>query len=61
MKTTIGTRTFYKDYWNILDANDQVDGEAYVTPKEALKRKEFYMLWVTRSQNLPFPLNPKIP
>merc|ERR550532_2355079 len=27
---------------------DQVDGEAYVTPKEALKRKEFYMLWVTR-------------
>jgi len=27
---------------------DQVDGEAFVTPKEALKRKEFYMLWVTR-------------
>ena len=26
-----------------------MDGEAYVTPKEALKRKEFYMLWVTRS------------
>ena len=25
-----------------------MDGEAYVTPKEALKRKEFYMLWVTR-------------
>ena len=22
-----------------------------MTPKEALKRKEFYMLWVTRSQN----------
>ena len=25
-----------------------------MTPKEALKRKEFYMLWVTRSQNPPF-------
>ena len=33
------------------DGAEQVDGEAYVTPKEALKRKEFYMLWVTRSQN----------
>merc|ERR1719184_220420 len=27
---------------------DQVDGESYVTPKEALKRKELYMLWMTR-------------
>jgi len=27
---------------------DQVDGEAYVTPKQALQRKEFYMLWLTR-------------
>ena len=33
---------------------NQVDGEAFVTPKEALKRKEFYMLWVTRSQTPPF-------
>ena len=35
---------------------NQVDGEAFVTPKEALKRKEFYMLWVTRSQNPPFSI-----
>merc|ERR1712013_295207 len=27
---------------------DQVDGESYVTPREALKRKELYMLWLTR-------------
>ena len=27
---------------------DQTDGENYVTPREALKRKELYMLWLTR-------------
>jgi hypothetical protein len=27
---------------------DQADGESYVTPREALKRKELYMLWMTR-------------
>jgi len=27
---------------------DQTDGESYVTPREALKRKEFYLLWFTR-------------
>jgi len=27
---------------------DQTDGESYVTPREALKRKELYMLWLTR-------------
>ena len=41
--------------------SDQVDGEAYVTPKEALKRKEFYMLWVTRSPQNPFPIQLKRP
>jgi len=27
---------------------DQTDGENYVTPREAFKRKELYMLWLTR-------------
>merc|ERR1719334_1942099 len=27
---------------------DQTDGESFVTPREALKRKELYMLWFTR-------------
>ena len=27
---------------------DQTDGESYVTPREALKRKELYLLWMTR-------------
>jgi hypothetical protein len=27
---------------------DETDGESYVTPREALKRREFYMLWLTR-------------
>ena len=49
--TSRDTRLFKTEYRNISSDtdSDQVDGEAYVTPKEALKRKEFYMLWVTRS------------
>ena len=27
---------------------DETDGESYVTPREALRRKEFYLLWLTR-------------
>ena len=27
---------------------DQTDGESYVTPREALHRREFYLLWLTR-------------
>merc|ERR1719447_619638 len=27
---------------------DQVDGEAFLTPTEALRKKEFYLLWLTR-------------
>ena len=32
----------------ILMDQVQDDGEAYVTPREAFKRKELYLLWFTR-------------
>ena len=27
---------------------DEETGESYVTPREALRRRELYMLWLTR-------------
>ena len=62
--TSRDTQLFKTEYRNISSDtdSDQVDGEAYVTPKEALKRKEFYMLWVTRSpQKTFFSSTPKRP
>ena len=31
---------------------DEETGESYVTPREALRRKELYMLWLTRCRSL---------
>ena len=28
---------------------DEETGESFVTPREALRRRELYMLWLTRS------------